>query len=58
MTENIINWQPVRNIPRTPGVRITIKDNDGELHNVRVGTNGSLTVATHEIKAWIPNNEV
>jgi len=55
---NSIHWLPVRDIPRTPGTQITVKDEQGDLHNVCVGRNGQIPFAAHELRGFILNTQV
>lgn len=56
-TDNQLNWQPVRAIPRTPGTRITVKTEDGDLMNVTVSRLGTIAVDLLTLKGWIPNEQ-
>lgn len=60
MNPSSIPWQPVRTLPLTDGRRITVKTEDGELHNVTVCKGFRAELGFHEnpIVGWIPNNEL
>ena len=60
MNLSSIPWQPVRTLPLTDGKRITVKTEDGELHNVTVGECDSRALQFHgsSVVGWIPNEEV
>lgn len=55
--QGLIQWRESFHIPRTQGTRITVKDQDGELHNLTVGKNGYLPIPASDIRGWIPNNQ-
>lgn len=58
MQTKSIDWLPVRDIPRTPFTQITVKDLEGNLHNVAVSQAGSIPFAPHELKGFIFNTAV
>ena len=59
MNPSTIPWQPIRTLPLTDGKRITVKDQDGELHNVTVRAGWTRnTQFSLPLTGWISNDQL